>query len=84
MKKFCYLGHVLERSNADKEHIIALTAKARGIVVKVRGIGQSLFKNDIDKRFQLFATLVKSIMLDGVKIEGWVEKGTIEMCRKSI
>jgi len=49
---------------------------------KVWGLGKRLFKDDFRRRIMLFRYLVMGIIMYGVEIWSWMERGELEVIQK--
>jgi len=78
VRKFKYLGFVLNRYGNYKDHIKELGGKERRAARMIWGLGERLCKNDLRRRWILFKYLVRSTMAYGVEIWGWEEKENLE------
>lgn len=70
VKAFKYLGFTFNRKGDVKDHIKALSTKAKLAANKVWSIGERICKDDFIRRGNLFAYLVRSVMEYGVEIWG--------------
>ena len=78
VKKFKYLGYTFTKNNKADQHIKEIVKKGIIAMRKTWGIGESILKDDFNKRMMMFDYLVKSIILYGAEIWGWTERKQIE------
>ena len=78
VENFKYLGFTFNRKGNYKDHLKELKIKGRIAAKKVWGLGERICRDDFCRRWMLYKYLVQSIMLYGVEIWGWEEKGDLE------
>jgi len=80
VSKFKYLNYVLNNNGGDDGQIRELKKKDNIVMRRVWDLGERLFKDDFRKKMMLF--LVLGVIMYGVEIWGWKEKGKLEVIRK--
>jgi len=74
VKKFKYLGYMLQRNGGQEAHIRERIRRAAVIMDQVWGIGKRRFGSDWGRRIWLFDKLVWTVLSYGVEIWGWKER----------
>ena len=77
-KSFKYLGFIFNDQGNYKEHLSELRRKGVAAAKKIWGLGEIKRKDDFQIGKMLFSYLVRSVMLYGVEIWGWVERKKLE------
>ena len=68
VKEFKYLGYNFQKNGGREMHIREVIKKARIAMAQIWGIGQTMFKNNFERRMRIFRSIVKSILLYASKI----------------
>ena len=78
VKTFKYLGYTFQSSGAFTAHLKCLVADANRKLREVWGIGERRFSHDFKIRMEMFDSLVKSGLMYGCEIFGWINRDEIE------
>lgn len=73
VKEFKYVGYTFQRNNNPKAHIRNLTHEAMIAMKQIWSIGERKFKNNIKIKIMMFDSIVRSILMHGAEVFGWVE-----------
>lgn len=69
MRKFKYIGYVLQRNGGQKAHVKDRVRRAAAVMEGIWGIGKRRFGKDWGKKLWLFDRLIWSVMGYGVERE---------------
>ncbi|KZC05356.1 hypothetical protein WN55_05905 [Dufourea novaeangliae] len=78
VKVFRYLEYIVQGNGGQEAQVRERVEKAAGVIGQVWGIGKRRFKNDWEKRINLFDKLVWPVLAFGAEIWGWKEREGVE------